>query len=234
MFPNESKEQVLKLSKGDAIPIPTGVVSWWYNDGDSDLEITFLGETSNSHIHGEITYFLLAGAQGILSTFSPEFISKAYNLNKQETNKLTHSQTGILIIKLQPNNSLPKPRGHHNKMVFNLANAEPNHHKAEFGVSITSLEESKFPFIGQTGLSAMLEKLCPNGVRSPIYTVDSSVQVIYVVSGSGRVEIVGFNAVKMAAEVKAGQLLVVPKYFVVGKEAGEEGMECFSIVTTTK
>ncbi|XP_022149145.1 glutelin type-B 5-like isoform X2 [Momordica charantia] len=118
-------------------------------------------------------------------------------------------------------------------MVFNLAGAEAER-KATVGVSVRSVEESKFPFIGQTGLSASLETLCSNGVRSPIYAADSSVQAIYVVSGSGRVEIVGFNGVKMVAGVKVGHLLVVPKYFVIGKEAGEDGMECFSIVTNLR
>ena len=62
--------------------------------------MVFLGETSKSHIPGEFTYFLLSEAQGIMGGFSPEFLSRAYKMNKNEANKLAKSQTGVLIIKL--------------------------------------------------------------------------------------------------------------------------------------
>ena len=55
VFPKASEEVVLKLKKGDTIPVPSGVVSWWYNQGDSELDIVFLGETSNAYVPGEFT-----------------------------------------------------------------------------------------------------------------------------------------------------------------------------------
>ena len=49
----------------------------------------------------------------------------------------------------------------------------------------------------------------------------------------GRLKIVGFNG-KLAvdSQVEAGQLLVVPRLFVVVVTAGEDGMEYYSILTT--
>jgi hypothetical protein len=41
---------VVKIRKGDAIAVPMGVISWWFNDNPSEvLEILFLGDTSKAH-----------------------------------------------------------------------------------------------------------------------------------------------------------------------------------------
>ena len=65
VLPNTRKEVVLKLKRGDIIPVPIGTVSWWFNSGDSDsdLIIAFLGETSKALIPGQFTYFFVNGAQ---------------------------------------------------------------------------------------------------------------------------------------------------------------------------
>lgn len=92
--PSASKEKVVVIKEGDAIPVPMGLVSWWFNAGDSDTVIVFIGETSISQISGEMTYFFLTGTVGVLRGFSTEFISKAYNLNQNEANTLVTNQTG--------------------------------------------------------------------------------------------------------------------------------------------
>ncbi|CAA3028657.1 glutelin type-A 3 isoform X1 [Olea europaea subsp. europaea] len=97
---DQSEETVLKIKKGDAIAVPVGVISWWFNCGDSDLIIVFLGETSQAYTAGNFTYFLLTGAMGILGGFSPEFISKAYGITEEESITLQKSQTANLIFKL--------------------------------------------------------------------------------------------------------------------------------------
>ncbi|CAK9179541.1 unnamed protein product [Ilex paraguariensis] len=99
--PNTSKENVLIINKGDAIPVLLGGISWWFNGGDSDVVILFLGETAKAHTPGQFTCFLLAGTLGILQGFSTEFVSRAYNLNEEEAHLLVNSQTGVLIVKLE-------------------------------------------------------------------------------------------------------------------------------------
>ncbi|XP_057466192.1 cocosin 1-like [Actinidia eriantha] len=208
VFPNTSKEKVVTIKQGDAIPVGVGVVSWWFNGGDSDLVIVFVGETSEAHVPGEFTYFLLTGAMGVLKGFSTEFITRAYNLNKEEASKLVTSQTGALIIKLEEGISIPQAC------------------KGTPGNENELLDK-------QVGLSAMLVKLKANEVSSPIYVADSGVRVTYVVKGSGRVQIVGINGERVLdAEVKAGDLFVVPRFFVAMEAAGGEGMECFSVITS--
>ncbi|KAE8646267.1 hypothetical protein Csa_016657 [Cucumis sativus] len=190
IFPNTSNEQVIKLQKGDLIPVPAGVTSWWYNDGDSDLEI--------------------------------DYVAKTFNLNEMETSTLLNSQQNGLIFKLQKGQTLTTPTKA-TKFIYNLDNNE----------SIMKVSESEFPFIGETGLAVVVDRLGPNVVRSPVLLVSPADQLIYVAGGSGTFQIVGLpSSSKTEVHVESGQLVFVPKHFAVGKIAAEQGMEYFSILTT--
>ncbi|KAH0783259.1 hypothetical protein KY290_002857 [Solanum tuberosum] len=65
--PEDSNEEVVKIQKGDTIPITVGTVSWWYNAVDSKLTIIFLGESSDEYTPGKYCYFFLTGAAVQLS-----------------------------------------------------------------------------------------------------------------------------------------------------------------------
>ncbi|KGN57581.1 legumin J [Cucumis sativus] len=232
IFPCKSEEAAVRLKKGDVIPVPEGVTSWWFNDGDSDFEVLLVGDTRNALIPGDITYVVFAGPLGVLQGFSSDYIEKVYDLTEKEREVLLKSQPNGLIFKLKDDQTLPEPDCH-SDLVFNIYHTAPDA-VVKGGGSVTVLTEEKFPFIGKSGLTAVLEKLEANAVRSPVYVADPSVQLIYVASGSGRVQIAEtFMRYQIDAEVKAGQLVLVPKYFAVGKMAGEEGLECFTIITTT-
>lgn len=229
VFPNTSEEVVIKLKKGDVIPILLGSVSWWFNNGGSNSEelvVVFLGETTRAYIPGQFTYFFVAGTQSLLGGFSTEFVSKAYNITKDEADKITKSQTGVLIIKLGEDEKTKMPKPSENstrKLVRNIT------------CKTTTLTEKEFPFLKQAGLSASLIKLEANAISSPIYTTDATVQVVYVAGGSGQIQIVGLNGqLVLDTEVKAGDLLVVPSFFMVAKRAGGNGLECFSVITSSQ
>ncbi|XP_059651127.1 cocosin 1-like [Cornus florida] len=233
-FPNTSEETVVIVKKGDAIPLEIGVVSWWFNGGDTDLVIVYLGDTSKAHTPGSFTYFFLTGILGILGGFSPEFVSKAYDLNEEETKKLVKSQTGALIVKLNKGIAMPKPckNASDGKLVFSFENSSP-FVKVKNGGLVTTMTADKLPLLGKVGLSANVVKLDANAMSSPMYTTDSSVQLTYIVKGSGRVQIVGINGQgALDAKVEAGHLFVVPKFFPVTHVADGEGMEFFSVITS--
>ncbi|WJX53368.1 hypothetical protein P8452_39367 [Trifolium repens] len=238
-LPNTKKEIVLKLKKGDVIPVPIGGVSWWFNDGDSNLNIIFLGETSTAHVQGEFTYFFLSGVQGILGSFSSDLISKVYNFNKDEVNKLTQSQKGVVIIKLEKDQPIPKPQLDLTKdFVYDIDAKAPEIEAQNVGLVTTlrTLTEKDFPFIKDVGLSVIRVKLEPNAIKAPSNLITPGIQhLIYIARGSGKIEIVGLSGKRVLdSEVKVGHLIVVPQFFVVAQIAGEEGLESYSIVTTTK
>uniref|UniRef100_A0A7N2R0C1 Cupin type-1 domain-containing protein n=1 Tax=Quercus lobata TaxID=97700 RepID=A0A7N2R0C1_QUELO len=198
----------LKRVTGDVIPVAQGVVSWWFNDGDSEFSFVLLGETTKSYISGEFTFFLLSGAQGIMGGFSPEFLSRAYNVNKDDANKLAKSQNEAMIIKLPEGKRMPKPNEDcANQLVYNIDDPLPDISVKNGGL-VTTLTEAKFPFLGQAELSAKLVKLDSKAMCSPTYTSDFSVQLIYVVKGTGQIQIVGINGKQdLDTEVKPGHLL---------------------------
>ncbi|GAU18713.1 hypothetical protein TSUD_80010 [Trifolium subterraneum] len=235
ILPNTKKEIVLKLKKGDVIPVPIGGVSWWFNDGDSNLNIIFLGETSTAHVPGEFTYFFLSGVQGLLGSFSSDLISKVYNFNKDEVNKLTQSQKGVVIIKLEKDKPMPKPQLDLTKdFVYDIDAKAPDTEAQNVGL-VTTLTEKDFPFIKDVGLSVIRVKLEPNAIKAPSNLISTGIQLIYIARGSGKIEIVGLSGKRVLdSEVKVGHLIVVPQFFVVAQIAGEEGLESYSIVTTTK
>ncbi|KAH9298951.1 hypothetical protein KI387_030633, partial [Taxus chinensis] len=68
---------------------------------------------------------------------------------------------------------------------------------------------------------------------SPGFSSDSAFQVTYIAQGSGRVQVVGIDGERvLETEIKAGSLFIVPRFYVVSKIAGEDGMQWFSIITT--
>ncbi|KAL3538549.1 hypothetical protein ACH5RR_001915 [Cinchona calisaya] len=235
--PNSSKEAVLATKKGDAIPVPLGAVSWWYNDckDNSDLEIIFLGETTQTYTPAQFDYFFLTGVLGILGGFSTELLTRAFDLQENELNQLTKGQTQALIIKLAEGQTLPDPNEDDNaKMLYNLENARPNVH-VNHGGSITAATAENFGGLKQGALSANLVKLDSKAIFSPVYTADVSFQLIYITKGSGLFQIVGLNGKNvLEAKVQSGQLLVVPKYFPSSKTADKDGLEYFSTVTSSK
>ena len=101
---------------------------------------------------------------------------------------------------------------------------------AKNGGCFTTFTKAK---LGEIGLSAQIVKLGANDMVSPFYTTDSAVQITYVVKGSGRIQIVGLNGNRVLdAKVQTGHMFVVPKFFAVAELADEEGMECFSVITS--
>ncbi|CAK9152271.1 unnamed protein product [Ilex paraguariensis] len=131
---------------------------------------------------------------------------------------------------------VPQPCSDNTKvgLVANIDEAVPDV-AVKNGGSLSLITSENFPVLRQVGLGASLAKLEANAMLAPMYTADSSVQMVYVSRGSGRVQMVGFNGQNVLdTKVQAGKLFVVPKFFTVSVIAEGEGMECFSILTSSK
>ncbi|XP_022727306.1 12S seed storage protein CRB-like [Durio zibethinus] len=228
------KTAFIGLKKGDIIPVPSASVSWWYNYGNSDVVIVFLGDATEAYVSGEITYFLLTGPQGHLAAFSPEFIARTYHVNVEKAQKLADSQKGVLIIKLgqEEAEGIPKPYDVVNIWTQNIDGASPDVQVKNGGKS-TTLTGNKFPFLEQVGLNVTHLVLETSATRAPAYASDA--QVYYVAKGSGKVQIVGLQGkLVLNTKVENGQIFVVPKLFMVTISADAEGIELVSIVTSTR
>ncbi|GKA95289.1 11S seed storage protein, plant [Tanacetum coccineum] len=233
--PNIPEEKVVLIKKGDAIPISAGTISWWFNGGDTDVLIVFLGDTSKALVPGSFTYFFVGGVLGILAGFQADFIGKAFGLEQKESESLVSSQPGALLVKLQNGIEFPEPSKHIKEKLYATIDDPSCDVIVEGGGFVNTLTEKNFPMLGEIGLSAKFVKLYGNAMLAPSYVADGSLQINYVVKGSGQIRVVGSEG-KPALDnkVEEGDLFIVPQYFATAEVADDGGMEVFSIITSSK
>lgn len=226
---------MIAINQGDAIALPFGVVTWWFNPNDTELIVLFLGDTSKGHHRGEFTNFQITGANGIFTGFTTEFVSRAWDLSEDEAKKLVESQNNVGIIKLKDGQSMPEPSPKDREgMALNCLEA-PLDVDIKNGGRVVVLNTQNLPLVGEVGLGADLVRIDAHSMCSPGFSCDSAYQVTYIVKGSGRVQVVGVDGKrKLETRIKAGYLFIVPRFFVVSKIADSEGMSWFSIISTPK
>ncbi|KAG8387789.1 hypothetical protein BUALT_Bualt02G0057700 [Buddleja alternifolia] len=229
----EKEEKVLAIKKGDAIALPFGVTTWWYNKEDTELAILFLGDTSKAHKSGSFTDFSLTGPTGIFTGFTTEFVSRAWDLDEATVKTLVTKQTVKGIVKLDPSFKMPEPKKeHYTGMALNCEEA-PLDVDIKNGGKVVVLNTKNLPLVGEVGLGADLVRLDGGAMCSPGFSCDSALQVTYIVRGSGRVQVVGVDGKRvLETTVKAGYLFIVPRFFVISKICDPDGMDWFSIITT--
>ncbi|KAJ8750462.1 hypothetical protein K2173_015602 [Erythroxylum novogranatense] len=229
----EKEEKVVALRKGDAIALPFGAVNWWYNKEDTELVVLFLGDTSKGHKAGDFSYMFLAGSNGIFTGFSTEFVCRAWDVDENTAKTLVGSQSAQLVVKLDASLKMPEPkREHRDGMVYNCEEA-PLDVDIKGGGKVVVLNTKNLPLVAELGFGADLVRLDGSAMCSPGFSCDSALQVTYIVSGGGRVQVVGFDGRRvLETTVKAGHLFIVPRFFVVSKIGDPDGMSWFSIVTT--
>ncbi|XP_021836066.1 glutelin type-D 1-like [Spinacia oleracea] len=228
----EKEEKVIPVKKGDAIALPFGVITWWYNKEDTELIILFLGDTSKAHKAGRFTDFFLTGSNGIFTGFSTEFISRAWELDEKTVNSLVGNQPRSGIVHLDASSKMPEPKIENRKgMVLNCEEA-PFDVDVKNGGRVVVLNTNNLPLVREIGLGADLVRLDGSAMCSPGFSSDSALQVTYIVRGTGRLQLVGIDGRRvLETTVKPGQLFIVPRFFVVSKIADPSGMEWFSIIT---
>lgn len=199
------------------------------------MVVLFLGDTSKAHKAGEFTDFFLTGSNGIFTGFSTEFVSRAWDLDENVVKSLVGKQLSNGIVKLDENFKMPEPNKEHRKgMALNCEEA-PLDVDIEKGGRVVVLNTKNLPLVGEVGLGADLVRLDGSAMCSPGFSCDSALQVTYIVRGSGRVQVVGVDGRRvLETTVKAGNLFIVPRFFVVSKIADPDGLEWFSIITTPK
>lgn len=213
----------MKLSEGDGIPVREGTISWWYNHSTSRFSVVFLGVTPNAHVPGVYSYFFLAGANGIFSGFSPSLLAQTWNIKEDKVQTLLKSQTGQILVQIGEDKHMPKPCKEDEHGLV--------HRMTGIGADANSSFTSEV-----IGLSASLTKLGPNAHDGPCYSTRMEInEMVYVVKGSGKLEIVDMNGNRvLEAKVEKDCMFVAPRFFVGALVAGDQGLEFFSVFATTK
>ncbi|KAK6133875.1 hypothetical protein DH2020_032388 [Rehmannia glutinosa] len=176
---------------------------------------------------------LLNRSNGIFTGFSTEFVSRAWDVEESIAKTLVSSQSAKGIVKVAPTAKMPEPKKeHYNGMALNCEEA-PLDVDIKDGGKVVVLNTKNLPLVGEVGLGADLVRLNGSAMCSPGFSCDSALQVTYIVRGSGRVQVVGADGKRvLETTIKAGNLFIVPRFFVVSKIADPDGMDWFSIITT--
>ncbi|MCL7051118.1 hypothetical protein MKW94_005086 [Papaver nudicaule] len=197
------KEKVIAVTVGDAIALPFGVVTWWFNQNDTELVVLFMGDTSES-------------ANGIFIGFTTKFVGRAWDLEEDKVKEIVGSQ---------------KTRKNEKGMALNCLEARLDV-DIKNGGHVVVLNTKNLPSVEQVGLGADLVRINAGSMCSPGFSCDSAYPVTYIVQVSGRAQIVGVDGKrKMEIRVKAGNLFHRPQTLVVSKIADEEGMDWFSVIS---
>ncbi|KAF3330990.1 11S globulin seed storage protein 2-like protein [Carex littledalei] len=190
------------------------------------------------HRPGQFTDFQLTGPTGIFTGFTPEFVSRAWDLSQNDVAKLVHNQSSTGIVKLKDGQKMPElSNKDRDGLVVNCYKV-PLDVDTEGGSCVEMLNSNNLSIVELVGLGVDLVRLYGGAMCSPGFSCDSAYQarilVTYVVKGSGRVQVVGIDGKRvLETKVLGGQLFIVPRFFVVSKIADPEGMEWFSIIITT-
>lgn len=243
VFPDTEKEQVKKVRKGDAVALPLGTFNWWHNTHvQEDLCVLSLGDTSQALKCGEFTNFYLMGRKdkvhgGIMHGFSTDFVAQAWDLDEPTVKKMLERQSGVAIVKLKAPLSIAETKEDapgYGKFVYNCEDAKKDV-DVKNGGRVAVITSDNLPILHQIGLGADLVKLDPGAMCSPGFSADAAYQVTYVVRGSGRVQVVSNEGETVVdGEIKGGCFFIVPRFHVVSKRAGQDGLEWFSIITKEK
>ncbi|XP_024541015.1 11S globulin seed storage protein 2 [Selaginella moellendorffii] len=168
------------------------------------------------------------------SLFTPDFIAQAWDVPEETVN----SQKEERIVLLKEGISMPETTDLSNSPYGEFAyNCEEAKLDVDIknGGRVSVVSSDSLPIFKHVSLGADLVKLDPHAMCSPGFSSDSAYQVTYIVRGSGRVQVVNQNGERVIDHMlEPGCLFIVPRFHVVSKRAGENGMEWFSIITTEK
>ncbi|MFS7920019.1 putative 11-S seed storage protein, plant [Helianthus anomalus] len=233
--PNCPEEKVLLIKKGDAVPVSLGVVSWWFNGGETDAVILVLGDTVTAQVPGQFKLFIATGVQGLLAGFQTDFVSKIFGLDKKESENIFNSQQGAFLVKLDHGIIFPQPSKDTKDKLYTNIEDPSGAVFVKGGGYVNFLLEKKLPMLSEVGLSAKFVKLEGNAMLAPSYVADGSVEISFVSKGSGRIKVVGSEG-KPALESKLeeGDLFIVPQFFAASGIADDCGIELFTVFTSSK
>ncbi|PSR97965.1 11S globulin delta chain like [Actinidia chinensis var. chinensis] len=99
------------------------------------------------------------------------------------------------------------------------------------GGRVSTINSHNLPILDWVQLSAERGVLYRNAIMAPLWNVNAH-SIIYILRGSGRIQIVGNSGKSMFDDhVKEGQFIVVPQNFAVIKKASGDGLEWIAFKT---
>ncbi|KAA8539015.1 hypothetical protein F0562_025707 [Nyssa sinensis] len=264
----DQHQKVRQFRQGDIIALPAGIAHWSYNNGNDQLLLVVVHDTSNNdnQLDRNLRRFFLAGSpqqqqagsfreqersgNNVFQGFDTQILAEAFAVSTDTARKLqSENDRRGNIVRVRDGLQLTRPPRLEEEeeremrsngleetlcsMRFgeNIDDSERADVYSSRGGRISTLNSHNLPILRQLQLSAERGVLYRNAMVSPLWTINAH-SVLYVIRGSGRIQIVGnSNRPAFDGQVRQGQLLVVPQNFAVVKQAGEQGLEWISFKT---
>ncbi|CAN7134281.1 unnamed protein product [Brassica rapa subsp. narinosa] len=225
------EEIVVPVRPGDAIAIPEGMASWWFNSSRRNLIILFLRHTDKGQCFKD---FHLAGDRGVFNGFCRDLLSRALDLDGGDVTTFVRSQTtNGVILKMADDFNVPVfDETNRNGVVTNLIGFVPSVRDAG-GAVIVLNSTTDLPLLQEMGCGVSVVCLHPRATYSLTYSRGSTFQIIYISSGGGQFQVVGASGEDLLnTTVEAQQLFLVPASSVISASAGSHGLAWLSMVDT--
>ncbi|XP_065874690.1 prunin 1 Pru du 6.0101-like [Euphorbia lathyris] len=243
-------QKILRIQSGDVFVLRAGEVNWFYNDGNETyISIVITRLPSPEPRRG----FQLGGSENILSGFSSEFITKAFNINNELATKLRNNMDhrgridgGFYLSSSPTTQPCQKQDQQERNYPYNVKDeflcninmriaklSDPS--SADLFIPqvghLTTVDVHQLPILKSSQLSASYNLLLEDVMRLPHWENSSS--IIYVIKGEGQIQVVDDNGNNVFDDIiKEGQLLLVPKYYVFAEQAKCEMFEYVTFKTT--
>ncbi|XP_010265035.1 PREDICTED: 11S globulin subunit beta-like [Nelumbo nucifera] len=205
--------------------------------GQSSSRSEKFGEESSSNIFSGIDVELLSQAFGVRK----ETVRKLQGENDQR-GPIIQAERGLEVIKpILSEEQERKQESNENgleealcnmRLRQNIGKATRSDVYTPFGGRLTTLNSQNLPILGFYQLSAQRGHLYKNAILSPHWNINAH-SVVYVLRGEAQVQIVGNSGETVFdGQLCEGQLVIVPQNFVVVKQAGDNGFEWISFMTS--
>lgn len=227
------EEIVLQVRPGDAIAIPEGIVSWWFNSSPRNFVILFIRHTDKGQCFKD---FHLAGGRGVFGGFRRDLLSRALDLDGGDATTFVRSQTtNGVILKIADDFNVPVfDETNRNDVVTNLIGLVPSVQDAGGAVFVLN-STTDLPLLKEMGCGVSVVCLDQRATYSPTYSRGSTFQIIYISSGGGQFQVVGASGENLLnTTVEAQQLFLVPGSSVISASAGSSGLAWLSMVDTLR
>eukprot|EP00850_Spirogloea_muscicola_P004701 SM000020S06051 [mRNA] locus=s20:641881:644391:- [translate_table: standard] len=214
------------LTKGDVLVTPAGWAFWAYNCGEKPFRIFGVADTSNGPRSGKYTAFHLVGGKanstgGNLHSFSADVLAATWDVDEEVVEKLLSAQEKTAIIKVEK-----KVIGFIFMLLKEMGTLGTTRELVvEDGGCLFVVNSFKLPILKAVWLSVAHLKLEADAISAPGRTLHAA-KIVDVIEETGRVEIAYPDGHKgLDTKVECGDVLIVPKLFLLTMVAGTEGLE---------
>ncbi|KAG2727912.1 hypothetical protein I3760_01G180900 [Carya illinoinensis] len=201
-FQSELHQKVHQIQEGDILAVPTRIAHWIYNDGESQLILVELHDTSNQANQLDENARSWQGSRSRSQSQGQELVMRIQNRDDRR-GRIVLVEDALRVLSPQSRGEEREERGWDRdngveetfctlRLKHNIADPQRADVYNERGGRITKLTSLNLPILRYIQPSAERGVLYTNALVAPHYNMNCHT-VIYVIRGNARLRVVGEN-----------------------------------------